>query len=296
MDWDHLRYVLALSRNGTLSAAADELDVTHTTVARRIAAIETTLATRVFERIGGRYVPTAAGEQVARVAADMEEALHALDRGIAGRDQQLHGRVRLATTDILALWMQQDLTSFSRRYPEVDLELLTSDAFHSLDRREADVALRATNTPPDHLVGRRLGRIEYAVYANHELLASHGTRVLSDLPWLGIVERMGARLTAQRRESVAPGARVVCRIDGGVAALSAVRGGMCVGFLPCLVADPFPELVRLRPVEEDFGLDLWVLTHPDLRGTARVRALMQHLGECVGARRHELEGVFTDPV
>lgn len=292
MDWDDLRFLLALSRTGSHSAAAKLLGVTHTTVARRIQGLEEALSARLFDRTDTGYVATAAGEDLKAVALRMEEELLSVDRRLLGQDARLSGRLRVATVDLLAARHACDIAAFSERYPEVKLELVVSNAFHNLSRREADVALRVTTAnPPDHLVGKRLGRMELALYGARSLVERMGSDApLSDYPWLAWDDRYDARLTEARRERHAPGARVVCRFDSSVIQLAAVRAGQGIAFVTCASADQCEDLVRLRPVEEDFGMDLWLLTHPDLRHTARVRAFMDHMTRAMEPWRERMLG------
>ena len=292
MDWDDLRFLLALQRASTHSAAGQQLGVTHTTVARRIAGLEQHMGVRLFDRTDQGYVPTAAGEDLVEVAERVEEQLLSVDRKVLGQDARLSGRLRVTTVDLMAARHADDFAAFARRYPDIRLELVTDNAFSNLARREADVAIRATSgAPPDYLVGRKLARAEQALYGARCLVQRIGPdAALSDYPWLAWDDRYDARLTEARRAELAPDARLACRFDSSVVLLAALRAGMGVAFLTCADADPLPDLVRLRPPEQDFGMDLWVLTHPDLRHTARVRAFMEHMSECIQRDRAALAG------
>ena len=149
LDWTDLRYFAAVSRTGGLARAARELGVNHSTVFRRINALETDLGVRLFERAGGRYVLTTAGEEMMATAASVEEQITALDRRISGRDYRLSGTIRVTTTDTIGLWFVQPyLFQFHQHYPGIQVELIISSEFFSLSKREADIAIRPTQNPP----------------------------------------------------------------------------------------------------------------------------------------------------
>jgi DNA-binding transcriptional LysR family regulator len=258
------------------------LGVNHTTVSRRLSALEETVGVRLFDRRPDGYAATQAGEDVVEVARGVEEQILSLDRRVLGQDTRLCGSLRVTTVDFMAILQMAAFRSFTRRYPGIDLELSADNAPRSLTKREADVALRITNKPPEHLVGRKLLRVEFALYGARSLVEQMGAQAeLAAYPWMAWDERQGARLTEQWMHKHVPDARVVCRVDSATVMISSVRDGMGLSFLACVVGDEDPGLVRLRPPEPGFGMDLWLLTHADLRHTARVRAFMEHMDEAL---------------
>ncbi|MEZ4375180.1 MAG: LysR family transcriptional regulator [Polyangiaceae bacterium] len=279
MDWDAVRYVLAIAREGSLSGAAGALGVTHTTVGRQLKALEESLGVRLFDRTPEGFVATAAGQDIADIAARMETEVLELEGRVLGRDAQLTGKLRVATMDILLRGAPELFQSFTSRYPSVELTLSTSDTEVSLNRREADVALRMTNTPPAAYVGRKLGKVAFAVYASQRLLKEHGKRAhYGDLPWLHWDERLGMTWLDDWLASHAPGARVALRLDVSSLGLQeAIAAGLGVHFLACFVGDADSRLARVGPVAEDFSRDVWLLTLEELRHNARVRAFMDHV-------------------
>jgi DNA-binding transcriptional LysR family regulator len=282
MHWDDLRFLLAVEREGTLSAAAKTLGVNHTTVSRRLTALEKGVGVRLFDRKPEGYASTQAGADVIAVARTVEEQIQSLDRRVLGQDARLCGNVRLTTVDVLAGRHADVFRDFARRYPGIDLEISADNAPRSLTKREADVALRISNKPPDHLVGRRLLRMEFALYGHRDLIAQVGEdRPYDDYPWMGWDERMGAKLTEQWMARHAPNANIAARVDSSVVMMETMKAGMGIGFMGCYFADDEPDLVRMRPAEPGFGMDLWLLTHEDLRNTARVRALMDHIDDAL---------------
>ncbi|TPV92604.1 MAG: LysR family transcriptional regulator [Myxococcales bacterium FL481] len=280
MNWDDLRYLLALSRHRTLSASAKALAVNHTTVARRLQVLEQASGARLFDKTPRGYVATAAGEDMLRVAGRMEDELMSLDRRVLGQDARLSGRLRVTTLDALAIRFAADFRGFTRRYPAVELELAVDNEARSLTRREADVAMRVIlRRPPDHLVGRRLERLEYALYGSRELVDDIGIDAdLDAYPWMAWDERLGARMTEAWMAKHVPRARIACRVDTTMVMLASVRAGTGLSFLPTALADGDATLLQLRAPEPEFGTEVWLLTHPDLRGTARVRAFTEYMG------------------
>lgn len=282
MQWDELRLVLTIHRQRTLSAAARELGVNHSTVSRRLAGVEQEMAVRLFDKLPTGYVATAAGEEVVRVALAVEEQVLSLDRNVLGQDERLTGTLRVTTVDILGVHHIEAFGSFCRRYPGIELELSADNAMRSLTRREADVALRFTNDPPPNLVGRRIQTLDYALYGARTLLNLHPEQTpIEDLPWMAWDERLGARVTEAWMRRNVPRARIACRVDSSTVMLAAINAGMGIGFLPVFSAEDSPALQQLRPVEPGFAMDLWLLTHEDLRRTARVRAFMEHLAQAL---------------
>ncbi len=290
MDWDDLRYVLALARQGNLSRAASSLEVTRTTVGRRLGAMEARLGVRLFERTPDGFVPTVAGQDMREMAERVEADVHGLERRILGRDNHLAGKLRVSTVDILFGRFHDAFASFVERHPRVELNVSMSNALVSLTRREADVALRLTNDPPDHLVGRKVGDVHYAAYGNRALVHRIGADAPYDaFPWLHLDERENPRLLDRWLASNAPGARVVMRLDSSMAIREGIRAGIGVQLLPTCDGDADPNLVRVGPIQDD-AHGLWLLTLPELKTATRVRAFMDHMGDALRTRLSESAG------
>jgi DNA-binding transcriptional LysR family regulator len=283
MDWDNLRYVLAIYRGGTLSAAADDLDVSHTTVGRRLNALEDELGVRLFDRTPEGFLPTTAGADIVDIARQMEDDVLMLEARLMGREAQLEGKLRVTTMDIFFERFQAAFASFTSRYPSIDLTVVASDREVSLVRREADVALRMTNTPPEYLVGQKLGDVRFAVYASNDLVESIGAEAdLDEYPWLHWDERLQMRWLDDWLDEHAPNADIVLRTDFSSLLLHrAVAAGYGVHLLACFDADPDPNLRRISPVDTEHARTLWLLTLPELRKNGRVRAFMDHMSDAL---------------
>lgn len=285
MNWDDLRFVLALARARTLSGAALELATTHTTVARRIRGLEENLGSRLFERDDEGYVLTLAGQQVHEVGQRLESELLALEARVLGRDVKLEGKLRVTTMDILFRRYGRVFASFVREFPGIELTLTCSDNEASLPRREADVALRLAARPPEHLVGRKVGRVDFAVYAERRLARRVGRDApWSAFPWIHWDERLMASWLDAWLGEHAPGARIGVRVDVPSLALrEVVAAGMGLHFLATSEGDGDPRLSRVGPVQTAHGRDVWLLTLAELRTNSRVRAFMDHFA----AHAHE---------
>lgn len=286
LDWDGLRMVLAIGRAGTLSAAGEALGVTHTTVGRRLARLEDELGVRLFDRTPEGYVPTEPGEELLQLARALQAQIQPVENRVRGRDTQLAGALRVATLDFLFEAFVDVFASFRERYPGVELTVTCSETEVSLFQRQADVALRMTNTPPETLVGRKVGAVRFALYGHRDLAAGTSpeqepaTDALNAMPWLHWDERLDpiSRWMDGWLAQIAPQARIAIRLgENTLARRAAVRSGIGVHPLPCFEGDRYPELVRIGPVLEPFTRQLWLLTLPALRTHHRVRVFMDHL-------------------
>lgn len=290
--WDDLRYVLAISRSAGLNPAAKALGVNASSVYRRLEAMEERMGVRLFERLRSGYRLTEAGEALAEAAERMEAEVLAVERQVLGSDVRLEGHIRLSSSEAFAFYVLPEmLLEFRRQYPGVRLDLLVSNQIVDLGRRDADVVIRATLTPPEHLVGRSVGEIGFACYATPRYLDRHGRgRALADYEWIGFDGALSHIAQARWMQREIPDAQQVLRCDSFGAALEAVACEVGVGALPCAVADRDPRFERLADSHIATGMQVWVLTHPDLRRSARVRACLQFFGTRLAAQAQRILG------
>lgn len=283
MDWNSVRFVVALADHRRLVQAATSLGVARTTVGRRVRELEEDLGVRLFERTRDGYIPTEAGLELVAVGRRVEQQLVAAEQQLRGRDAQLSGALRVSTLDLLFSSLQGAFASFLHRYPEIELTVTTTSAQVSLTQGDADVVLRLSASPGEHLVGRRVGKVAFAVYASSELVARVGQGApLSAFPWVGWDDARSDKHLAGWLKEHAPGARVAMRIEENFLVLRrAVEAGAGAHFLPCFDADSDERLVRLSPALPELARDLWLLTTPDLRHNRRVRCFMQHMETAV---------------
>jgi DNA-binding transcriptional LysR family regulator len=289
VDWDDLRTFLAVARTRSLTEAARSLGVSYSTVSRRLAALEEGLGARLFDRDASGYEPTPVGAEMLESARRMEAEFDALARRVRGRDARLAGRVRVATTDALATSFMAELAAFSRRYTDIEVDLLSTPEPAELAMREAEVALLVTDRPPPSLVGRRLARLPSALYAAPSYLEAHPASLdLGAHVWVGWEDGMSHIPAARWMREHVPHVRVACRVSTGTALRAAIQAGVGVAHLLCFLADEAPGLERLRPPEAALETGLWLLTHEDLRATGRVRVFLDFMAEAIGRHRRRL--------
>jgi DNA-binding transcriptional LysR family regulator len=291
MNWDDLHLVLAVFREGTLSGAARRLNVTHSTVFRRLGAIEEKIGVRLFERFRDGYAPTPAGETAAASAARLEDEVLTLERKLSGQDLRPSGTVRITTTDTLAAMVTRHLPAMRDLHPEIQLEIAISNAMANLTRREAEIAIRPTPAPPEILVGRRVADIAHAIYGSRAYLSRRDGKELSAHDWIGLDDALAGTVMAQWMEENLRATKFACRVDALPALRDAALAGLGLAVLPCYVGDRVAGLRRLLPrVLADARSTLWLLTHDDLKRTARIRATLDFLAKALALERALLEG------
>jgi DNA-binding transcriptional LysR family regulator len=290
--WDDLRLILAVAVEGTLSGAGRRLGLSHATVFRHLGEIEERLGAKLFDRGRKGYTPTAAGEEAAAAARRIESEVLDVERRFAGRDLRPSGTVRLTTTDtLLAGLLSPVLRDFRKAHGDIRVEISVSNQLFSLTRREADVAIRPSPSPPETLVGRRVGTIAQAIYGHGDLCTVDGGAIdIHAEEWIGPDE--GMAYTSLERWMADQGLEARCRyrVDTLFGMFAAVRDGAGLAVLPCYLADSDKRLVRIGGTIPSLATDLWLLTHPDLRKTARIRALLDFIADAMKSHRAQLAG------
>lgn len=293
--WDDLRLFLAVAREGSLAAAAQSLQVHTTTVFRRLKALEDALGTCLFERQSMSL--SVAGERLYEAAVVVEEAIQEAQLALLGQQQLIQGVVRLTTTASVMPLISTPLVEFSRQCPAVEVVLLLDDREYRLEAMEADLALRPGRRPTqDQLLAQRVSGLAFALYASGEYLARRGALKEGSLEGHEVIlgHESLAQLASERWFKAQLGAashRVALRSNSVLGHLEAAKQGIGVVCLPCFIAQrAMSGLVRLsEPVDEpDYGL--WLVQHAQLKQTARVRALREHLAQSLGQQRDLLEG------
>jgi DNA-binding transcriptional LysR family regulator len=272
MDWDDYQYFLAVAGGGSVSAAARRLGQSHSTVLRRLDKLETALDVRLFERFQTGYVLTASGEELQALLAPIGEGMQEIERKLAGQDAALQGTIRITTTDTLMAVLLPALAEFRTRYPGIGLQVTVNNSFLNLSRRDADVAIRPSNTPPDNLVGRKLGSVRTAPYAAADYLRGRAPGGAWDgYDWVAPDDTLAHLRQARWLREHVPAARHAVSVDSLLGMVTAVEAGLGAGMLLCLLADARPGLVRLAEPDPALDTDVWILTHPDLRRVQRIR-------------------------
>ncbi|MCP4188037.1 MAG: LysR family transcriptional regulator [Gammaproteobacteria bacterium] len=273
LNWNDLRYVLAVSRGKSLAAAARTLAVNESTVARRIVVIEKQLSTQLFERNSGVLLPTRAGELAMLAAERVELETQGLESAVSGADQRIAGTVRLTSVPlIINHLLVPAVNELCNQHPELSLELIAESRDLSLSKRESDIALRlARPTKELKVLAQRIGKLDYAVYA---LKSANAAR----LPWINYEDGMRDLPQAQwinsRIDSAIPGTYILGN-DAEVI-LACIKAGLGKSLLPVAVGDQQADLQRINssvPVSRE----IWLLVHPDLRQLARIKVVVDWL-------------------
>ncbi len=291
LDWDEFRLVKAVADARSLVGAAEALGLNHSTIFRRLAAIESAVGARLFERSRAGYQPTAAGEEMIELATTMADSINEFERRVAGRDVTPTGELRVTTVDSVAVSLLPPiLARFRTVNPGVQLDLIVAAQALNLSRRDADVAIRTTNEPPESLVGRRICTVRWAVYGSANLASEFGPRVVAAAPWIGFGDHYAPPLGKRWVDETIGPRRQVCRVNSVLGMAEAAAVGVGAAILPCFVGDRRPELTRIGAPQSELDVDLWILTHADLRHSARVRAFMDLAGAELAKMRKVIEG------
>jgi len=272
IDWDDIRYFLAVSRGGSVRTAAKSLGVNHATVLRRVAQLEERLGALMFEKLPAGYRLTAAGEEVLDLANQMEASSHQLETRVFGRDQSVRGLLRVTTAPTLATHLlMPDFADFARLHPDIEMEILSSGELANLTNREADVAIRVVydrKTLPLNLHGLKGPDLFGGVYISRDRLAAWQAGAPNPIRWI-VISSHGIPDWASESEVRTTG--VPFKTTDGEAQIVAVRQGLGMTILPCFVGDADPVLVRVPGTGLHMHGTLWLLTQGETRKTKRVR-------------------------
>jgi len=293
MQWDDARMFLAFAREGSFSAAAKRLGVQHSTVSRRIHALEKQLATPLVERSASGYVLTAAGEDLRDSATRIEREVLSFEDASRGQSEQAAGELRVTAIANMASTILMPLfAKFSEAFPGIDLRIEVTNDSVRLAERDADVALRQTNSPGETLIGTRLTTVASAVYGSADYCKSVRANNLQER-WIG-VDCCDYHRTWTRQAHPDPDYSFC--VDDTALTASALNMGLGVGYLPCFMGDSDPNLVRFREPEEQHNLGLWLLYHRDLRSTRRVTLFRQHMQREIVKLRPQFEGQLANNI
>ena len=294
LSWDDFRYVKAIAEARSLSGAAQSLGVNHSTVFRRLGQIEEQLGSRLFERGRAGYALTPSGEEMVRLAERLGEDINAFERKVTGRDLRPSGELRVTTNDMVLLHLLTDvLVRFRRAYPEIVIDVVVSNAMLNLSRRDADVAVRATYVRPEGLTGHRISSIAWAVFGGKEAAkAGFDAGRANQYDWIGVSDHSSmARATKWMRDHAGGDVRPVYKANTLLSLAEAAAGGVGLVLLPCFIGSAVPGLQRLTPPLPELEGEFWLVTHPDLRSTARVRTFVEFCAAEMEKKRRVLECV-----
>ena len=294
LSWDDFRYVKAIADTRSLAGAAELLGVNHSTVFRRLGQIEQQLGSRLFERGRAGYAPTTCGEQMVELAERMGDDIISFERAVTGQDLRPSGELRITTSDVLLLHFLGDvLIGFRRAYPEIVLDVVVSNQRLNLSKRDADVAVRATYHNPDPLSGSKIAQIAWAVFGPAALATESFDPTVDARrhDWVSFADPVAIAKAMRWLREHAGEKRIVYKINTMIGLAEAAAGGVGLALLPCYVGSAVAGLAQLSPPLPELEGELWLLTHPDLRNTARVRAFLDYCAEAIARRRRLIEGL-----
>ncbi len=292
IDWDDIRYFLAVARGGSVRAAAEDLGVYHSTVLRRIAELEKRLGARMFEKLPSGYRLTPGGEEVLELAHQMEASSQQLETRIFGRDQSVRGLLRVTLAPPLATHLlMPDFADFARLHPDIEMEILSSGELANLTNREADVAIRVVydrKTLPLNLNGLKGPEVFGAVYMSRDRLAAWRADAPDPIRWI-VISMHGIPDWACEGDVRTTG--VPFRTTDAQAQIVAVQQGLGITTLPCFVGDADPLLVRVPGTDPHMYGSLWLLTQGETRKTKRVRLFTEFVSRRLAAHAPLLAGM-----
>ena len=297
IDWDDVRYFLAVARGGSVRAAAERVGVNHATVLRRVAQLEERLGTQMFEKLPSGYRLTAAGEEVLELAEQMEASSHKLETRILGRDQSVRGLLRVTLAPPLATYLlMPDFAEFARQHPDIEIDILASGELVNLTNREADVAIRVVydrKTLPLNLHGLMGPDVFGGVYMSRARLAAMRSGAPDPARWI-VISMHGIPDWASASELRTT--QVPFRVADAEGQVAAVRQGLGITTLPCFVGDADPLLARVPGSDLHTYGTLWLLTQGETRKTKRVRLFTEFLASRLSTYAPLLAGLTkTNP-
>jgi DNA-binding transcriptional LysR family regulator len=278
-DWEDLRNFVVLAREGTLSAAARMLGVDHATVARRVAALEADTGLKLIDRRARSYQLTDDGKRIAATAMPMEEAAFAVGRAVQAARPGLRGEVSISSPPSLTnVLIAPQLFRLRHRHPGIRIKLIGEKRAASLNRREADVALRVTRPQEPGLIARKIGSFGLSLYGAPSYLKETPPHAFA---FVAYDDSMNDAPQQKWLMTVAAGHEIVLRANDLENQVAAARTGVGLAVLPHFVGDPDPRLKRYDAAPAPPGRDVWLLVHRDLRHSPLVRAVMEFLTDCI---------------
>ena len=276
-DWNDFRYFLAIARSGSLAGAARELGVEHTTVGRRLSALEADLGARLFLRGPDGLIATDAGRGILPLAQEIEARFEAIGRRVSGGDDRIEGTVRFSISEALSGYFVKHFAALRERHPSLVVQISSGNHASDLMRGEADLAVRAREVTEPDLLARKVACAGWSLYAAHDYVARKGAPAtpedLRGHDVIGFDDSLRNTPGGLWLDAHANGTNIVMRGNSIVAAINAAICGMGVGVVPCFLAETEPLLRRLTPRVLG-GRDIYLVVHPDLARVARVRAVM----------------------
>jgi DNA-binding transcriptional LysR family regulator len=278
-----LELMLALVRGRTLNGAAERLKLDASTVFRAIKRVEKDLGEQLFDRSRQGYLPTDLALELAGYAERIESQLQEAREAAFKRSDEPSGTLRITTTDsILHGLLLPALSRFTSMYPHIELEVIAANALANLSRRDADIAIRATRKPPEHLVGTRLGTLQSAVFASRAFIERSAKPLkLEETDWIALDETLADHPSVKWRRQRYPKFNARFRCNSVLSVAGSIVWGLGVGVAPLFLMKDQPEVDIVEGPLQELETELWVLAHPDIRHLQRVKLLFDFLKENV---------------
>jgi len=283
-NWDDIRYFLSVARCGNLSTAAKELGVNHSTVSRRIQALEERHGVRLFERLPSGYQMNVAASSIYELALELEVKNQQVFRHLFGQDSRLQGQINLTMPhDIFDYCLSKELAEFKLLQPDILPNLFVAKGVKNLAAREADIAIRLTDKPPEYLIGKKVANLQHGIYSKSNMDLSEQVAI--------IVWSNESELPFWAKENY-PLAKIALRVDDLYSMYAAVKAGIGIARMPCYLPDVIRDMsVKRLPIELPLSSwGVWVLSHIDLRNTAKVRCCREFLTDRLQQRKLLFEG------
>ncbi len=294
-NWDDLKYFLAMAEEGSLSAAARKLKVSQPTLSRRLTVLEENVGSDLFTRTRTGLEMTGIGERLVEHARHMRDDAYSIERMVTGHDSSLQGSVIISCIEILgADWLVKHTRPFRQQFPGITVDLKIENNTSDLLRREADIAIRMFRPVQNDLIARKVGTMRYCYYASKDYIARHGMPddvndlaghefILPHDEILALTAKFGKRPFDAEQN-------IAFRSNSLISLTSAVREGFGIGAYSCLMGDKDPNLVRLFDGHVVFASDIWLVSHAELRRSARIRAMYDFLAQLFTEHAAAFEG------
>jgi len=279
-DWDDLKVFIAISEQGTLSAASRRLSISQPTVGRRLKSLEQSLDTQLFDRLPDGLVLTTHGEELLPLAQNMQESANAIQRQQASFSTPIKGTVRISMYEQIAQFVVPHLPLLQKRCPNIEIEISIAHNAANLSRREADIMIRKCIPDLPDIIAKPLGHYHYAIYSGSDYLEKNPAAMTADryqqCDWVGFDDEhvyfSSQRWLRNKLQDKLP----IIRTNNGVTILDAMVQNCGLGVLPCFVGDREPRLNKIQTIEDE-SASLYLLIHKDLRKSAVVRMMMNAL-------------------
>ena len=277
MDWSNLEYFLSVARGGSLSKAASKLDVNHSTVARRLDKLESDLNVKLFNRRNKGYELTKHGLALEQEAKIVEEQIFQIQRVFQSKEAELSGTLTVTKPMNGGVNMTSLFCDFKTHYPDIDIFLKSASAHTDLSSQEADLSIQLTNSPPDNLVGKKIGRLPINIYGSSDYFKNLKNNDIDELEWIVWVDESNALdMESFIRKNISE-PKIIFKTNVYNEVFDYMSAGVGVSLISSFGLPPVHNLKRFMPDKYIFEQDLWLLYHPDVRGNAKINVFKKFL-------------------